>query len=137
MKVSFYTLGCRLNQAETAIIAKSFQNQGYEITDFGNPGTLDLIKSENYQYLDIPLIIGLKAGPVRLGAGPVGHVFIDSSSELFDIDGYEQKFDEMTWGWQGGIGFDIWNIHLDIKYEGNFSNFSNHFIFYLRECVKV
>jgi threonylcarbamoyladenosine tRNA methylthiotransferase MtaB len=30
-KANFFTLGCRLNQAETSIISKSFENIGYEI----------------------------------------------------------------------------------------------------------
>jgi threonylcarbamoyladenosine tRNA methylthiotransferase MtaB len=33
--VSFYTLGCRLNQAETAILCDIFHEQGYEIREFG------------------------------------------------------------------------------------------------------
>ena len=45
MKVSFYTLGCRLNQAETAIIAKSLQSQGFEITEFGQPADLTVINT--------------------------------------------------------------------------------------------
>ena len=32
-KASFFTLGCRLNQSETAIISKGFENKGYEIVD--------------------------------------------------------------------------------------------------------
>ncbi len=33
--VSFYTLGCRLNQAETAILCDSFCEGGYDIKEFG------------------------------------------------------------------------------------------------------
>ncbi|PIE30286.1 tRNA (N(6)-L-threonylcarbamoyladenosine(37)-C(2))-methylthiotransferase MtaB [candidate division KSB3 bacterium] len=33
--VSFYTLGCRLNQAETAILSESFRERNYIIKDFG------------------------------------------------------------------------------------------------------
>ena len=32
--VSFYTLGCRLNQAETAILQRSFEQNGFEVVDF-------------------------------------------------------------------------------------------------------
>jgi threonylcarbamoyladenosine tRNA methylthiotransferase MtaB len=32
-KVTFQTLGCRLNQSETAVLAKSFENEGYVKTD--------------------------------------------------------------------------------------------------------
>ena len=44
------------------------------------------LKRESYQYLDIPFLMGIKFGPLQLGAGPVGHVFINSRSELFDIE---------------------------------------------------
>lgn len=33
-KVAFYTLGCKLNFAETATIARSFKNEGYDKVDF-------------------------------------------------------------------------------------------------------
>ncbi len=45
MKASFHTLGCRLNQAETAIIAKSIKNEGFEIVDFGEPADLTIINT--------------------------------------------------------------------------------------------
>ena len=36
-KVSLYTLGCRLNQAETALIAERFRERGYEVAEHGEP----------------------------------------------------------------------------------------------------
>ncbi|MBN1481991.1 tRNA (N(6)-L-threonylcarbamoyladenosine(37)-C(2))-methylthiotransferase MtaB [candidate division KSB1 bacterium] len=36
MRVSFYTIGCRLNQAETAIIEQSFRKSGYHVVDFSD-----------------------------------------------------------------------------------------------------
>ncbi len=85
--------------------------------------------SEKYQYLDIPLLLGCKIGPLRLMAGPEGHVFLNSTSSLLDIEGYEQDFQTLTLGWQGGIGLDLWNIILDIRYQGNFTNFGDHITF--------
>jgi len=35
--VSFYTLGCRLNQAETAILECNFERDGYTVVDFLQP----------------------------------------------------------------------------------------------------
>ena len=35
LRASFHTLGCRLNQAETASISATFVNQGYRIVDYG------------------------------------------------------------------------------------------------------
>ena len=93
----------------------------------------DLIKDENYQYLDFPLIMGIKMGPVRIGAGPVAHLFLDSTSDLFDVDGYDQTFEKLTYGWQAGLGLDIWKLHIDVRYEGNLSKFGNHLEFYGHE----
>ena len=45
MKASLYTLGCRLNQAETAIIAKALKSKGFEITDFGDKADLTVINT--------------------------------------------------------------------------------------------
>lgn len=36
-RVSFYTLGCRLNQAETAQIAQRFRRKGYRLVPHGDP----------------------------------------------------------------------------------------------------
>lgn len=92
----------------------------YHIEDFSsNLG--QTVFNESYQNLDIPIMLGLKLGPLNLHGGPVGHVFLNSSSELFDISGYEQKFDEMTWGWQAGAGLDLWKLMLDFRYEGAFN----------------
>jgi threonylcarbamoyladenosine tRNA methylthiotransferase MtaB len=44
-RVSFYTLGCRLNQAETAIIERSFEQNGYKIVDFGQPADVVVINT--------------------------------------------------------------------------------------------
>ena len=35
LRASFHTLGCRLNQAETASISATFANRGYRIVDYG------------------------------------------------------------------------------------------------------
>ena len=35
LRASFHTLGCRLNQAETASISATFANQGYQIVEYG------------------------------------------------------------------------------------------------------
>ncbi|MFQ5603239.1 MAG: tRNA (N(6)-L-threonylcarbamoyladenosine(37)-C(2))-methylthiotransferase MtaB [bacterium] len=44
-KASFFTLGCRLNQAETSLISDSFKEKGYEIVDFGQPTDVCVINT--------------------------------------------------------------------------------------------
>ncbi len=101
----------------------------FSVKDFGDGGAIDFVRREKYQYLDIPVMMGAKFGPLRLQGGPVAHVFLNSKSELFDIDGYKQDFDKTTFGWQAGIGLDIWKFIVDVKYEGRFKNFGDHIVF--------
>lgn len=44
-KVSFYTLGCRLNQAETAALQNRFAAAGYEVVDFAEPADVVVINT--------------------------------------------------------------------------------------------
>ena len=86
-------------------------------------GIFSSIKSETYNNLDIPFMVGMKMGFLRIQGGPVAHIFLNSSSELTDISGYSQKFKDATYGFQGGVGLDIWKIRLDLNYETNLSRF--------------
>jgi hypothetical protein len=103
----------------------------YAIEDL-QTGAPTSIRDEIYRNLDIPIILGLKFGPVRIGGGPVGHLFLDSTSDLRDFTAYKPDFDRLTFGWQAGLGLDIWKLHLDARYEGNFNYSADHFVFYGR-----
>src|SRR3989338_1799906 len=43
--ISFYTLGCRLNQAETASLQNSFEGGGYNVVDFQKPADIVVINT--------------------------------------------------------------------------------------------
>jgi len=45
LRVSFYTFGCRLNQAETAIISQSFREKGFEVVDFKEPADVVVVNT--------------------------------------------------------------------------------------------
>ncbi len=92
----------------------------------GAPGA---VLTEKYQNLDIPLIAGAKLGPLRVGAGPVGHVFLASTTDLTDIEGYKQDFKNLTVGFQAGVGLDLFKkFSFDLRYEGNFNKFGDHIV---------
>ena len=96
----------------------------YEIENISGS---DVFK-EKYSNLDIPVLVGLKMGPIRLGAGPVGHINIGKESNL-TADGVviSQDYEKLTFGYQTGLGIDIWRLNFDLRYEGNFSSVSDHF----------
>ena len=97
--------------------------QTYDLEDLGSIGTWSGLFSETYLHLDVPLLLGVKLGPLRLNAGPVGHILLDATSELKSLAGIEKDFRDLTIGWQGGIGFDIGRLTLDVRYEGNLNSF--------------
>ena len=103
----------------------------YQIVDFAKADTT--IFQEKYQYLDIPLLFGMRFKPLRLHAGPVGHLYLSSVTDLNDFEGYDGAFDKLTLGWQGGIGIDLWRFMIDLRYEGNFTDFGSHFRFFNRD----
>jgi threonylcarbamoyladenosine tRNA methylthiotransferase MtaB len=45
MKVSFHTLGCKLNFAETGTMARDFRANGFDTVDFGTPADVTVINT--------------------------------------------------------------------------------------------
>lgn len=113
---------------EPAVIFNS-NSVSYNLDEYSEGGAVSLIRNETYNNLDIPLMVGLKAGAVRIFGGPVAHIHISSTSDLFAIKSYSQKFKDASYGYQAGFGLDIWKIRVDLAYEGNLSRFGDHITF--------
>jgi len=79
-----------------------------------------------FNRIDIPVMAGVKLGPVRLGLGPMASLVVGEDSDLTllhpDLETYKNS---LTWAWQGGIGVDVWKLSLDIRYEGPLSDLSS------------
>ncbi len=101
-------------------------------TDYkvGESSLGEVIKNERYNFLDLPLLVGFTAGPVRLHGGPVGHYYLSSRSELTDFDGYKARWKQFTWGWQAGLTIGTGRFSADIRYEGNFNKQGDHITFF-------
>ncbi len=92
----------------------------------------DKILTDTYQNLDIPFLFGIKAGPLRMQAGPVGHIPLQYASELTSLEGFSSDFSPIEYGYQVGIGIDFFNLMIDFRYEGNFNKFGDYITFYDR-----
>jgi len=93
----------------------------------GDDGDLiDNIKEESFTNLDIPLLLGFKMLLFDAVIGPVAHINLDRTSDLFDLAGYNDRFDTASYGWRAGIGFSIGNLNVGLEYEGNFSKFGDN-----------
>jgi hypothetical protein len=83
--------------------------------------------NQKFTKLDIPVIVGKKFGPLRLGLGPVASIILNKPSDAIDFSGtsVQSKFHNATFGYQLDLGLDIWKLAFDVKYEGNFSALGN------------
>lgn len=89
--------------------------------------TATKIINQKFTKLDVPVIVGKKFGPLRLGLGPVASVMLSKPSDAVDFSGtsVQNKFHNATFGYQLDLGLDIWKLAFDVKYEGNLSSLGN------------
>jgi hypothetical protein len=104
-------------------------------------GSFELIKNDQetpvkqtvnvkYSNIDVPLLIGLKGGPLRILAGPVTSFRIGDNQRLRDaFEQYTSNFNDAmaqaTFGYQLGAGLDIGSISLDVRKEGSFTSLAS------------
>jgi len=86
-----------------------------------------VVMNQRFTKLDVPVIIGKKIGPLRLGLGPVASVILNKPSDAvnFSSTSVQSKFHNATFGYQLDLGLDIWKLAFDLKYEGNLSTLGN------------
>jgi len=76
-----------------------------------------------FRSIDIPLNLGLRFGPLKVGVGPVFSYLIDNEDTLSpDID-FSQKLKELTLAYQVGAGLKLGTIIIDLKYQGNLTDY--------------
>jgi hypothetical protein len=90
-------------------------------------GVTQTVKVTNTSF-DIPILLGLKGGPLRVMAGPVVSLRIDDNQRLGEaIRQYtngtlNDAWSKAYYGYQIGGGLDIGSFGLDVRYEGNLSD---------------
>ena len=81
------------------------------------------VKTQHFTKLDIPVIVGSKIGPLRVGIGPVASIILSKPSDAWDVSysNAKSKYNSATFGFQADAGLDILKFGFDVKYEGNLS----------------
>jgi hypothetical protein len=84
--------------------------------------TVSQVLKQSFNRLEIPVLLGLKFGPIRLNAGPSASVPIGSPKALVNDPNFNNLYRGTTFGYQAGIGVDIFNtLTLDARYGGSLS----------------
>lgn len=97
-----------------------FATNTYEYNVTTVSGT-DLMK-QTFNKLEVPVLLGFKLGPIRLNAGPAAAIQIGSPKALIDDPNFEEMYRGATFGYQAGIGVDLFKkLTLDARYGGSLS----------------
>ena len=93
----------------------------YNVTELDNP---TVVVKQQFNELDIPIMLGLKVGPLRLNAGPSARLLINSPKDLINDPDFKSMYNGLTFGYQAGIGIDIIKrLTIDLRYEGSLQKY--------------
>lgn len=102
------------------------------INDLTTSNAVSSIAKQKFNKFDIPVMVGWKFGPARVGLGPVASFVVGESDGLRDKveeltkQTVKNDFKGATFGYQIGVGLDILKFAtIDLKYEGNLSKLGN------------
>lgn len=127
--LGFYTQFKAFGLTVSPEISFNSNEYQYRIENFDEGETISKVLKDRYQFIDIPVLFGVKLAFLRLYAGPEVHYFVNSYSELANYQGFNQAFEKVNYGAIVGGGLNIGRLRLDLRYESNFDNFEDH-IFY-------
>jgi hypothetical protein len=93
----------------------------YNVTELDNP---TVVVKQQFNQLDLPIMLGLKVGPLRLNAGPSARLLINSPKDLINDPDFKSMYNGLTFGYQAGIGVDILKrLTFDLRYEGSLQKY--------------
>ena len=96
----------------------------FDVVRNGKPETVTIQTTS----FDVPVLLGLKGGPLRVMAGPIASFRVDNNAGLSDAlkqytggtlnDAWQKAY----YGYQVGGGLDLGKLGLDVRYQGNLSD---------------
>ncbi|MDO9579361.1 MAG: porin family protein, partial [Bacteroidales bacterium] len=103
----------------------SSRTNEYTVIDLAAP-TVEMAKTQKFNKLDIPVMVGFKLGAIRLNAGPAASLLINSPSDLIDDPDFKSMYSRMTIGYQAGVGIDVLKtLTIDLRYEASLKKYQN------------
>jgi hypothetical protein len=89
------------------------------------------VVSFSQKSIDVPLLVGLKLGIIRIAAGPVASYSFsadataDNALKSYFSGSAKEITNRSNFSYQAGIGLDILSLSLDFRYQGAISELSN------------
>jgi hypothetical protein len=77
---------------------------------------------QKFTRLEIPVLLGIKLGPLHINAGPSANINIGSPKALIVDPDFVDLYRSATFGYQAGIGVDLFKrLVIDARYGGSLS----------------
>lgn len=108
-----------------------FSAKDYEVNALNALTKSNDVVSFSQKSIDVPILLGLKLGPLRVAAGPVAsYSFSADASADNALKSYfsgtpREISNRSNFSYQAGIGFDILSLSVDLRYQGSISELSN------------
>jgi hypothetical protein len=100
----------------------------YSFNSLSSPNFNQVLIERNHS-LGALCLLGTKAGPLRLNFGPIAYVMLNNETDLKQIPGFSIQNSSLLFGYQAGLGVDVWRLLIDLRYESYFQPFGNHLLF--------
>ena len=97
-------------------------------TDTNSSITQNNVQADlDFNKIDVPVLLGVKFLFLRLQAGPSFSFLTKAESDIGGtVQDIKDNYNSTTVGYQAGVGMDLLNLlAIDLKYEGNLSNFAD------------
>ncbi len=78
---------------------------------------------EKRSFIDIPCTAGVTIGKVEIFSGFNVTKDLQIESELAKLNGFNMALPTATMGWHSGVGVNLGNILIDLRYQQQFCNY--------------
>lgn len=110
-----------------------------ELLVSGKRGSFDIVRNVNGKpttetvtvkttYLDVPILLGLKGGPLRIMGGPIVSFRMSDDQRVrealreYTSGSLNEAFSKAVYGYQFGAGLDLGRLGIDVRREGSLSD---------------
>ncbi|CAN5217130.1 hypothetical protein BH23BAC1_BH23BAC1_13770 [soil metagenome] len=105
----------------------NFKSTSIAIDDAG--GSTNFAGHIKFNQIDVPVLLGskiidAKVFNIRFFAGPMVSFLLKDENSTKNYDPKNYDLNNKIWGGQAGLGFDIGNVTLDLRYQTKLSRIS-------------
>lgn len=80
---------------------------------------------QKFQHVSIPVLMGMKVGPVKIGIGPVFSALLAQRNDSIYPRNIRHRLNRTSLGYQIGAGLQLGGLLLELRHEAGLSRFGD------------